>query len=224
MIQVVERGFENDERRTLMREERELRAIKRRFDLFILASLGAIVVVGVPLSLRQARNDPVLGALAFGTVGVYGLVVLFVYFREMAGQRARLRMLSSAVDGQGVVRVTRCRSERMVAMEEMDDEGPEYFFEVEPGTTYYVGGQHFEELPRFPSTDFEIVEGFNGEGRPVLLEIRCHGRPLAPDRTIPVGVKLELLSRGRYPQDGDLLQCGLDDIESAILGDEQGNA
>jgi len=175
--------------------------------------------VGAPLALGQARNDPGLGALAFGTVAVYGLIVLYVYFREIGAHRARLRIVSSAVDGPGVVRVTRCRIERMVAVEEMEDEGPEHFFEVEAGTTYYVGGQHFGGEPGFPSTDFEIVEGFDGRGAPVSFEIRCHGRPLEPVRTIPVGTKLAMLSSGRYPEDGDLLDCTLDDIEATILGE-----
>jgi hypothetical protein len=219
LIQVVERGFEKGERKALALEMRDLRRIKRRFDLFVLGSLVAIVVVGVPLALGQARNDPGLGMLAFGTVAVYGLIVLYVYVREMGAHRARLRTLSSVTHDGGVVRVTHCRIERMVAVEEMEDEGPEYFFGVEPGRTYYVGGQHFEGEPGFPSTDFEIVEGFDGRGTPVLFEIRCHGRPLEPVRTIPVRTKLEMLSSGRYPEDGDLLDCALDAVEATILGE-----
>lgn len=224
LIQFEERGFEAAERRALSSELTELRRLKRRFDLFIFGSFFAILIVGLPLALGQARNDPGLGALAFGTVAVYGLIVLYVYFREGGGHRARLRTLSGATDDGGIVRVTRCRAERVVAAEEMEDEGPEYFFEVEPGRTYYVGGQHFEGEPGFPSTDFEIVEGFDGHGGPVLFEIRCHGRPLEPVRTIPVATKLEMLSSGRYPEDGDLLDCSLGEIEATILGDAERDA
>jgi hypothetical protein len=220
MIEIEERDFEDRERRALSEERTELERLKRKFDLFVLVSLVLIVVIGVPLALGQARRDPGLGVLAFGTVAVYGLIVLYVYVREMGAHRTRLRTISDATEGGGRVRVTGCRADRMVAVEEMEDEGPGCFFEVEPERVYYMGGQHVEVGPDFPNTHFEVVEGFDGKGRPVYFEIRCHGGPLEPVRTIRVPAKLEMLATGRYPEDGDIVDAALDDIERTILGRE----
>jgi hypothetical protein len=217
MIQFEEREFGDAELGPLREEMAEVSAVKRRFDRFILVSLVPIVAVGVPLALGQARKDAALGVLAFGMVAVCALSMGYAYVREIGAHRRLLRVLEEAMDDQGRVKVTHCRTERMITMEEVEDEGPEYFFEVDPGRVYYVGGQHFDVGPDFPSTDFEVVEGFDGRGRPVHFEVRCHGRRLEPLWTIPRDVKLRMLAGGCYPVDGDLLDCALEDVERVIL-------
>lgn len=216
MIEVRERGFEDGERRALDQERRDLLRRKRRFDRFVVISVVVVLAAGIPLALGQGRQDPGLGILAFATVAAYVIIVLVVYLREGAGFRQRLATLDGMAGG-GRVRVTRCRAERVVAMEEIEDEGPEYFFEVEPSRVYYVGGQQYDLGTGFPNSDFEIVEGHDAAGRPVFFEVRCHGAPLRPVRTIPAAVKLDMLAGERYPGDGDLLECALDDVETHIL-------
>lgn len=220
MIRFEERGFGDDERRSLSAELEELRAVRRRFGRFVLVSVVLILVVGVPLALGQWRKEPGLGMLAFGTVGVYALIVLYVYAREAGVHRDRVRTLAGVMSGEGVVRVTRCRSRRVVAFEEMEDEGPGYLFEIEPSEVYYVGGQQFYLDDAFPNEAFDIIEGFDGRGRPVLFEVRCLGEPLLPERTISAAVKLEMLERDVHPEDGDRIPCSLDDVERFLLGRE----
>lgn len=219
MIRNEERDLDARTLESLEAERAELETRLRRFRRLAFGSVALVLVVGIPLAIRQWGGDPTLGILAFATVGVYAGIVLWVYVTETPAQRERLAGLTAALEGGvGRSRVTRCTSRRVVAVEELDDEGPGYFFEVGPEEVYYLGGQHFElDLP-FPNDDFEIVEGYDGEGRPVSFEVRCHGRALRPERTISLEVKLEILAADGYPEDGDLLPCGLDDVEDWLLG------
>jgi hypothetical protein len=218
VLSVRQRGFEPAEEADLRREMKEALQRLRRFRRFAVGSTVVVIAAGIPLSLGQFRKETGLGILALGTVAIYVGVILWVYVREARDHRWGLAGLSESTKAGGHVRVTRCTSTRVVAVAEVEDEGAAYFFEVEPNRMYFVSGQQFYPTDRFPNDDFEIVEAFDGEGRPVRFEIRCHGAPMRPARTIPAAAKVELLESPGFPEDGDVIEGRLDGIEEVVRG------
>lgn len=217
MLSVHQREFEPTEEASLQGRWQEAVGRIRRFRSFVIVSTILVVAIGTPLALSQMRKDQALGMLAFATVGCYVAIILWVYWREVRATRGWLAVLSDGVRG-GHVRVTRCTSSGVVGLQEVEDEGAAYFFEVEPRRLYFVSGQEFYPTSRFPNDDFEIIEGFDAAGKPLLFEIRCHGSRIQPIRTIPSATKLELLERSGYPQDGDVIEGALDEIEDVLRG------
>jgi hypothetical protein len=174
-----------------------------------------VCLAGVPLALWQATKDPNLGYLAFATMGIYTVIIWWVYWKNGGETRRHLRSLARALEVDRVA-VTQCQSSEMVEAEELEDEGAEFFFQVEPGKIFCVRGQQYYATRRFPNTDFELVEIW-GDDRPVSWTIVCHGTKLNPIRTISKADKEWLIKSERYPEDLEVIDGKLGELEEIIL-------
>jgi len=80
----------------------------------------------------------------------------------------------------------------MVEIEEVEDEGPCYAFQVNDERIVFVEGQDFYPSARFPNTDFELVEIHDGAGKLVSMVIDKHGEKLTPLRRVSAEGQLQL--------------------------------
>ncbi len=216
MLHCFSRDLDIKEREVLNKEMSYLLKQKDRYFRLTLILVLFGLVGGTMLALRQAQHDPGLGYLAFAVVGLYIGIFLWVYFRNVKDNINRILELQAAL-GAGKVRVTHCRSERMVGFPELEDEGAEYFFEVEKDKIFFIGGQEYYSNSKFPNTDFELIEIVNPAQQVVYFDIYCYGKKLFPLRMIDESFKRQLLAASYYPQDGDILPGSFDDLEHTLL-------
>ena len=107
MINSYLRPLDEREKTLLAGEMAYLLRQKDRFFRFTLILVLCGLVLGVMLALLQAQRNPVLGSLAFGTVGLYIGVFLWVYFSNTRENVNRVLDLQTAMEA-GQVKVTHC--------------------------------------------------------------------------------------------------------------------
>jgi hypothetical protein len=96
--------------------------------------------------------------------------------RDVPEIRAALR--------DATVRVTRVRATSVVTIEEYEDEGAGFIFDVENGQLLFLKGQGYwpaEEAMAWPNSEFEIVRTAVGDR---WVGIFCHGAPLTPTQVL----------------------------------------
>ena len=104
------------------------------------------------------------------------------------------------------------RARAFVELEEFEDEGACYAFELDPGRVVFVSGQEFYEAARFPSLDFSLVYPLDEAGRPADMLIEKRGARAAPARTIPFAVKHGL----EVPEHLEVVEGPLDQLEQRL--------
>ncbi len=159
----------------------------RRRALRSLWLLPLVPLLGVPLTVW-------LTELWGGLTAVYGFLFVFLCFAiwiwTVIGTLGTTKQLLSrmAKTLSNEMNVVHCQSEQMISLEEIEDEGAEYFFQVDDSHLLFISGQDFYETSRFPNTDFEIVSC------KAFFHIYCHGKKLQPLRVIDVEAKKILVS------------------------------
>jgi len=111
--------------------------------------------------------------------------------RNAAHLRAMARAAESALEADRA-EVYDFRARAFAELEEYEDEGACFAFDLGDGRLAFVVGQRFYPEARFPSLDFSLVHPLDGEGAPVDEWIEKRGRRAEPDRVIPAAVKREL--------------------------------
>ena len=115
---------------------------------------------------------------------------------------------------KNMVSVERYDIDQVIAMQEYEDLGSTYFVLDRDGRVYCFRGQYLyevEERGLFPSTQVEIVRApLSG----IVLAIKCSGSPVKPAKTIGP-FRLELVRRGKLPEDGSAISVGWNEIEKA---------
>jgi hypothetical protein len=100
----------------------------------------------------------------------------------------------------------------MVELEEVEDEGACYAFQLSGKRIVFVSGQNFYPSARFPNSDFSLVDIY-GENN-VLVEtfIEKHGKKLRPRRKISA----EVTSKMKVPDHLQVIEGKLDDLEELL--------
>lgn len=84
-------------------------------------------------------------------------------------------------------------------LDESDDEGVYYLFQLSDNTVFSFGGQDFYPSEDFPSDNFEIVEGRGVKGEILLLELYNYGSKIEPAKTFKANENRGLLEKLAYP-------------------------
>jgi hypothetical protein len=215
MPDTIQRGLSDREQRGLRRERDLLASQRKRILRFTLGGCALTLAIGIPAAIGQWRQETGLGVLALVVVCVFLGIFAWTYRCNVGDVGSRERQLDQALQ-RGHAVATRYRPQRYVAVEEIEDEGAEFFLELQPGQTLYLGGQHYYGINKFPNADFELVELRSPDGV-VDFRVDCHGDKLQPERTIGKQAKLQMLKSADYPQDGDTLPYSLDELEQRLL-------
>jgi len=104
------------------------------------------------------------------------------------------------------------RARSFAELEEVEDEGACYAYELEHDRLVFITGQEFYASARFPSLDFSLVYVLDERGRPVDMLIEKRGARATPARTIPASVKRRL----DVPQHLEVRTGKIDDLEACL--------
>jgi hypothetical protein len=101
---------------------------------------------------------------------------------------------------------------RFAVLEEIEDEGACYAFELDGNRLVFICGQEFYESAKFPCLDFSLVYILNEGDESVDMLINKRGARAAPARTIPAAVKRVL----QVPDHLDVRVGSIDGLEDSL--------
>jgi hypothetical protein len=158
---------------------------------------GIAVCGGLCAATLAASTAPPLSVIA--TWLAVGFVVVTWSTR---GERSRYSAAIGAAEAAlaaDSARELRVQAQQVVEVEESEDEGACWLFEVRT-QVLVLAGQEYYETARFPSDDFSVVEvrGRNGQHVDVLLDVR--GKKATATKRIPASAR-PLLPAGGSPQE-----------------------
>jgi hypothetical protein len=138
------------------------------------------------------------------------LMPIWIGWEEHRKERARRRRIESALAANRVEEL-RVETTQAVVLDEIEDLGEAWAFQVEPDQVLFFGPR--QDLPRgFPSTEFSYAELRDAAGEVVDDRFTFRGEKLAPVRRIPVEAQGGLdLSR-----DLEVLPGRLDRLEDLL--------
>jgi hypothetical protein len=205
MVERTERQLLDSERRVLAERRAQAQhaadAALRRFGLVS----GGICAVLAVLTLLASDAPPGV-ILGFWTVVAIG-IALWTGLPERRQARQRAAAYAAALAHDRAL-VTRVRSDRVVAFEEVEDEGACWAFDAGHDRTIFVAGQMYDTDEGFPSSDVTFVEVLLPNAAAVDELVTHHGRRLEPERWVSGTAKLS----GEPPEHLEILDVPLDRI------------
>lgn len=201
------------ETRVIRARIQSLRARAGRAFTVSLPITGAVVVV-LWICTILASDAPWFVVTAFWLI-VGGGLALWVR-RDMRTHGRQLEGMAEGLESalrRNAADVYDVRARSFAELEEIEDEGACYAFELDDNRVVFIMGQEFYESARFPSLDFSLVYVLDEAGQHVDMLIDKRGPKTAPARTIPSAVKQRL----DVPEHLEVRSGGIDDLEG-ILG------
>lgn len=132
------------------------------------------------------------------TVTIYvGIAVWIVGKKYLSQQKERKSI--AFMKNKNLVSAIEVTSDIYYELEEQEDEGVYYLFQLPDNKVFSFGGQHFYPNKRFPSDKFEVVEGRGLNNEVLLLETFNYGKKLQPTLVITGHQKWRLLNSLNYP-------------------------
>ena len=140
-------------------------------------------------------------------------ISLWVVVEEYRKHRRQTARIENAL-ATGTADEVRISTHAMVELQEIEDEGACYAFQVEEGKIVFVCGQEYYPTSKFPSTDFSIIDILSRNGKLVESLVVEHGEKLRPLRTVSSETKEQL----QVPEHLELICGRLDDLEVILRG------
>lgn len=211
VLESSQRSLTAAERRLLDAKIRDLQARVSRGPK---AALTSIVVVAILWILTLVASD-----VPWPIVTSFWIVVgagLYLWVRrdllkDLDVLRDMLRGYESA-RRRDQAEVFEVRSSAFAELEEVEDEGACYVFQIDDDRLVSVAGQEFYPQARFPSHDFSLVHILDERDQPVEMVIEKRGSQAAPARIIPAATKLRL----EIPAHLEVIEGALDQIEDLL--------
>ncbi len=137
----------------------------------------------------------------------------------------RAQISIEQLEQEGGLSSTEFHATRAFQVEEMHDEGSNYFLELQDGAILFLSGHYFHEHEplevdgsivqrrEFPSTEFVVRRDDEGNG----VDIECRGRVLEPEVITPQFAEDDF-GNNALPKDGDIIsQYTYDELKKARL-------
>jgi hypothetical protein len=217
MYELVERKLNNKEIRLLKLRvrgyEKQIHPLYRVFLICGLLGYGTTGLIVLAGNLLAVNKTPLwFTLLIFAGVGTF----LFVSVcRSMLRQDKHNRAMIHAIDDvlqNGTVVEEIVKSDRMIEVQELEDEGACYLFEVEDKKLLLLFGQEYYPGTKFPSTDFSLIRILDSKNNPVEFFIEKRGEKLKPYRTIPEKDRLKQI----IPYEQKFINCGIDELDEHL--------
>ena len=189
---------------------------RSRFQIVCIQCLIGFGIAGVICLLGKflSEDTPPLWffMLIFWGAGVF-LSALLVK-GALKDHRAVSQTLSNFKNAlqHGRARVETIQAHRMIEVEELEDEGACYFFEIDSRRLYQLCGQEYYASAQFPSTDFSLIDILDSHGNPVTSFLEKKGTRLEPCKMISATDKIKDL----IPYDQKFFDCSIDAFETYI--------
>jgi len=215
MYELVERTLNDKEIRLLKSRirgyEKQIRPPRRKVLIAVLLGYGAAGLIVLAGNLLAKDKTPVwftvlilFGAGTFLFVSVFGSLS-----RQNRDSRRMIAVIKDALAG-GSARVETICCKRFIKVEELEDEGACYLFEIDEKRLLLLFGQEYYSDAKFPSTDFSLVDILDANRNPVDSYVEKRGEKLKPYRIISASDKI----KGIIPYDEKFINCGLDELDS----------
>jgi hypothetical protein len=146
---------------------------------------------------------------------VVGLVLAFWVGRDVKKDAGHLEAMVHALESamkRDAADIYDVRARSFVELEEIEDEGACYAFELEDGRVLFVSGQEFYPGAKFPSLDFSLVYFLDESDETVDMQIEKRGPRAAPQRLIPAAIKRRL----EIPEHLETLPGGIASLEDHL--------
>ncbi len=144
-------------------------------------------------------------------VAFIGPMLLWAYLSARREINAVLRRLQNALL-RNQARVIRIQSEELAEIEEEEDEGACYAFQLDSEKIVFISGQDYYPSASFPNSDFSLLQILGREGEIVEELISKQGRKLAPVRTISAVTK----SRLKIPDHLQVISGQIESLEKLL--------
>ena len=136
--------------------------------------------------------------LLFATVAIYIGMGVWVTGKEYLKQQKERKNIAF-LKSKNMVTVVEVSSDFYYELKEQEDEGVYYLFQLPDNKVFSFGGQNFYPSKKFPSDNFEIVEGRGLNNEVLMLETFSYGKKIKPARVIAGQEKWNLLNSPIYP-------------------------
>lgn len=177
---------------------------------------GMILAVAILSPLLPTGFPPLLLGLGMAMLMLLLCVLALVLFNRPGahplGNGAGDAFLRD-LEERGLLVSTDYRATRAFQVDEVEDEGPHYFVELEDGRVLYLNGQYlfeYEETDddleltqprRFPCTEFTVRRHWDAG---YVIDLLCGGRVLEPEVVAPPFSDRDY-REGRIPDDGEII-------------------
>jgi hypothetical protein len=182
---------------------------------------AAILVIGALWLVTLAVADAPWSAVTAFWLVVGGGIYLWVR-RDLRRESAHIPALRAALAGaleRDEASVLDVRATAYAELEEAEDEGACFAFQVDDDRLLFLHGQEFYPSAGFPSHDFSLVSPLDPHGGEADRWIEKRGEAVPPARVIPAAAKWELADG--IPASGTVIPGTLDRLE-AILRERAG--
>jgi hypothetical protein len=192
ILEAFRRPLTEAERRLIRAKIRSLTARSRRASTTFLPIAGGMVFV-LWLWTILASDAAWYIVTAFWLI-VGGGITLWVH-RDMRRHGKHLEGMTRGLESalrRNAADVYDVRARSFAELEEIEDEGACYAFELDDDRLVFIVGQQFYESARFPSLDFSLVYVLDEGDQTVDMLIDKRGAKAAPARRIPAVIKQRL--------------------------------
>lgn len=217
MYELVERKLNDKEIRLLKlrvrRYEKQIRPLYRVLLICGLLGYGTTGLIVLAGNLLSVNKTPLwFTLLIFAGIGT----LLFIsvsrsILRQDKYNRTMVYSINDALQNGTVVEEI-VKSERMIEVQELEDEGACYLFEVEDKKLHLLFGQEYYPGTKFPSTDFSLIQILDSKKNPVEFFIEKRGEKLKPYRTIPAKDRFKQI----IPYEQKFINCGIDELDEHL--------
>jgi hypothetical protein len=197
------------ERKLLSRHRSELiKAKRQQRKKVILTSLSIFGTLAL-LSCLSNPGDAIVIIAFWLIVGI--VISLWIYIPGQRGlsksiERYDLAIDSSMADDSPIV------SKRYWEIEEREDEGACYAFELLSRQVVFLSGQEYYANRKFPSLDFSLVAIKDNHGDEVEMLIQSRGPKVPPEKKLDAIIKSEY----NIPDHGTIIDGTLEEVFEKI--------
>jgi hypothetical protein len=208
----VRRPLTDRQRRAIRSKIRHLTATGRRASTICLPITAGFMGL-LWLWTILASDAPWLVVTAFWFA--IGAGIALWARRDMRTHAAQLEGMAHGLESaltRNEADVYEIRARSFAVLEEVEDEGACYAFQLEGDQLVFIVGQEFYEAARFPSLDFSLVYPLDEHGNTVDMFIEKRGDKAKPTTTIPSAVKERL----DVPQHLEIRTGIIDNLEAVL--------
>ena len=219
ILESSNRSLTAAERRLLDAKIRDLQTRVSRGRKAAITSIAVVVILWILTLVASDVSWPIVTSfwIVVG-IGLY-LWVRRDLMKDLDVLRRILRGYESA-RRRDLAEVFEVRSSAFAELEEFEDEGACYVFQIDDDRLVFVVGQEFYPQARFPSHDFSLVHILDERSQPVEMVIEKRGPQAAPARVIPAANKL----RVEIPEHLEVIEGRLEQIEDLLGFNRKGRA
>jgi hypothetical protein len=185
----------------------------RRSTIIMLGTLfGGIAVYACDIILFGLTPKEPGKTIAFLSSFVIAATVCVFATRRMGKSFGPVERLTIAqMEQKGLLQREKYEARRAFQVREFEDEGCQYFIELNDGSTLFLGGQYLydyepmdgarQQARKFPTTEFVVLRD-KRDG--LIVDVIRSGNVIEPEVEVPSFTRADHES-GRAPRDGDII-------------------